>query len=73
MKERQQEWWNNHTEAEKEKALGMSYEQAVGWWAVADLDSRDRVVAAYELSHPAEAEAKVEAPTEEPEVMRRLL
>lgn len=61
MQERQQEWWNTHTDDEKEKALGMSIEQAKGWWAVADLDSRDRVVAAYELAHPAKEEGQQEA------------
>ena len=74
MRAAQNEWWGKLTDAEKSKATGMALDQATGWWAVADVDSRERLMRAYiaqtENAAPAEAtettEEKVEEnPTEE--------
>ena len=43
----QNEWWGKLTDAEKSKATGMVLDQATGWWAVADVDSRERLMRTY--------------------------
>lgn len=59
MRAAQNEWWGKLTDAEKSKATGMALDQATGWWAVADVDSRERLMRAYiaqtENAAPAEA------------------
>lgn len=47
MRAAQNEWWGKLTDAEKSKATGMVLDQATGWWAVADVDSRERLMRTY--------------------------
>lgn len=47
MRAAQNEWWGKLTDAEKSKATGMVFDQATGWWAVADVDSRERLMRTY--------------------------
>lgn len=47
MRAVQNEWWGKLTDAEKSKATGMVLDQATGWWAVADVDSRERLMRTY--------------------------
>lgn len=59
MRAAQNEWWGKLTDAEKSKATGMVLDQATGWWAVSDVDSRERLMRTYialkENAAPAEA------------------
>ena len=61
MRAVQNEWWGKLTDAEKSKATGMVLDQATGWWAVADVDSRERLMRTYialkENAAPAENNA----------------
>lgn len=47
MRAAQNEWWGKLTDAEKSKATGMVLDQATGWWAVSDVDSRERLMRTY--------------------------
>ena len=47
MRAAQNEWWGKLTDAEKSKATGTVLDQATGWWAVADVDSRERLMRTY--------------------------
>ena len=47
MRAVQNEWWGKLTDAEKSKATGMVLDQATGWWAVSDVDSRERLMRTY--------------------------
>ena len=47
MRAAQNEWWGKLTNAEKSKATGMVLDQATGWWAVSDVDSRERLMRTY--------------------------
>ena len=47
MRAAQNEWWGKLTDAEKSKATGMVLDQAAGWWAVSDVDSRERLMRTY--------------------------
>lgn len=47
MRAAQNEWWGKLTDAEKSRATGMVLDQATGWWAVADVDSRERLMRTY--------------------------
>ena len=47
MRAVQNEWWGKLTDAEKSRATGMVLDQATGWWAVADVDSRERLMRTY--------------------------
>ena len=47
MRAVQNEWWGKLTDVEKSKATGMVLDQATGWWAVSDVDSRERLMRTY--------------------------
>lgn len=47
MRAAQNEWWGKLTDAEKSRATGTVLDQATGWWAVADVDSRERLMRTY--------------------------
>ena len=47
MRAAQNEWWGKLTDVEKSKATGMVLDQATGWWAVSDVDSRERLMRTY--------------------------
>lgn len=72
MRDAQNEWWGKLTDAEKSKATGMALDQATGWWAVADVDSRERLMRAYiaqtENAAPAEATETTEEKVDETKV-----
>lgn len=55
MRNEQNDWWGKLTDVEKSKATGMALDQAIGWWAVADVDSRERTMRAFQQNYPAEA------------------